>query len=330
ILETPRVRGLIVRTSLTLVSNFIMGGWRIRDAIDDSGLLRALLDLTHQNRRHFQKYKAMMGQVIGLLYQFIECKHPGPRDCSLAKVAKCLVRILVPNQDVCVLVQLLRLARLVSEYHSAMRPVMIDTGLFNKVAPFLLSPVMEVKREAIYVLVTTCQQEKRQRDKVPYRFPKCILLYIQGLLLYGPVEIRVMAQKLLGSIIDNRCIRPGLMKALIPKVVQCASDEETVAEVREAASWTLVSFATHLEPKDWSVFIELGGYHVICQILHRRNIRIQLVRNILCVFLRFTERYRILKPFLINLFGQCEIWDILEYYLKSQNETVKTLASLLS
>lgn len=329
ILEAPKVRGLIVRSTLTLISNLVVGGWRIRDAIDDSGLLNAMVKLMYNQYNEISRYKSMMSQLVWLLYQFLRCKVPGPSEKTVARIARTVATQLNPSQDVTILVPLLKLARLISEYHSVMLSAMIQSRLLARAAPFVRSPIIEVKREAIFILSNTCQQHKKRQKHVLYRFPKSIILYIHGLFLYGPVEIRVLVQRLLGGIIDNRCIRTCMMLGLIPKIIFCASKREQEPQVRREASWTLVSFAMHLEPRNWPLLIEYKGYHVMCEILHRQDVPVQLTRNILCVFLRIMENYRILKPFLVNLLFQCNVWDLLEDYVEGGNRAVRTLATLM-
>ncbi|XP_017098858.2 uncharacterized isoform X1 [Drosophila bipectinata] len=329
ILDAPKVRGLIVRSTLTLISNIVVGGWRLRDAIEDSGLLSAMVKLMYHQYNDISRHKTMMSQLVWLLYQFLMCKMPGPSEKAVARIARTVANHLNPNQDVTILIPLLKLARLISEYQSVMLSSMIQSKLLARSAPFVRSPVVEVKREAIFILANTCQQHKKRQKHALYRFPKSIILYIHGLFLYGPVEIRVLVHQLLGGIIDNRCIRTGMMLGLIPKVIFCASMQEQEEQVRSAASWTLVSFAMHLEPRNWPLLMETKGYHVMCEILHRQNVPVQLTRNILCVFLRIMENYRVLKPFLVSLLYQCNVWDLLVDYAEGVNSAVRTLATLL-
>ncbi|KAH8324803.1 hypothetical protein KR074_001931, partial [Drosophila pseudoananassae] len=329
ILDAPKVRGLIVRSTLTLISNFVVGGWRLRDAIEDSGVLSAMVKLMYNQSSDISRNKTIMSQSVWLLYQFLMCKVPGPSEKAVARIARTVANLLNPNQDVTILIPLLKLARLISEYQSVMLSAMIQSRLLARSAPFVRSPVVEVKREAIFILANTCQQHKKRQKHSLYRFPKSIILYIHGLFLYGPVEIRVLVHQLLGGIIDNRCIRTGMMLGLIPKVIFCASMREQEAQVRSVASWTLVSFAMHLEPRNWPLLMETKGYHVMCEILNRQDVPVQLTRNILCVFLRIMENYRILKPFLVSLLYQCNVWDLLEDYAEGVNRAVRTLATLL-
>ncbi|XP_017004001.2 uncharacterized protein [Drosophila takahashii] len=328
LLETPNTRELIIRTSLSLISNLILAGWRIRDAIIDKGILKALLKLMNPHRKELNKYKALLAQIIWLLYQLLRYKVPGPKKSAIMGIAVTLSKLLVPNRDVDILLPLLRLARLVSEYNSVMLPVMIHSGLLSRVAPFVLSPLTELKREAIFVLANSCMQPCKRRKHLLYRFPKRIILYINDLFLSGPVEIRVMILQLLGGIIDNRCIRTGMMLRLIPKVIQCASGREQEAEVRSAAGWTLASLAMHLEPKNFPIFIRFSGYHVLCQMLHTQ-LPVQLLRNVLCVLLKLIECYPAIKPFLISVMWQSDVWPILKKLLDSGNAAVRTLATLL-
>ncbi|KAH8283601.1 hypothetical protein KR018_008947, partial [Drosophila ironensis] len=329
ILETPKVRGVIIRSTLSLMSNLLLAGWRVRDAFEDTGLMDAMLLLVHHYYAHDQMFKSVVGQVIWLLYHFLKYKVPGPRKSSLVRIGKLVGKLLSPNQDVSVLVPLLKLARLISEYHTAMFAVMIRGHLLKHVAPFLLSPVLELKRQAIFVLANTCQQHNKRQKHSLYRFPKTIIHYIHGMFQVGPPEIRVLAHMLLGGIIDNRCIRPEHMIGLIPKIVWCASAQEKELEVRKAASWTLVSMAMHLEPRNWPVLIESGGFHVLCQMVRQEDVPVQLLRNVLCIFLRITEAYRILKPFLMNLLWKWDVWSALDQYQESENSAVRTLSYLL-
>ncbi|KAH8352851.1 hypothetical protein KR084_006821, partial [Drosophila pseudotakahashii] len=328
LLGTQKTRELIVRTSLSLISNLILAGWRIRDVIIDKGILKALLKLMNPHRKELNKYKALLAQIIWLLYQVLKYKVPGPKKSAIMGIAVTLGKLLVPNRDVDILLPLLRLARLVSEYNSVMLPVMIHSGLLSRVAPFVLSPLTELKREAIFVLANSCLQPCKRRKHLLYRFPKRIILYINDLILSGPAEIRVMILQLLGGIIDNRCIKTGMMLRLIPKVIRCASGREEEVEVRRAAEWTLASLAMHLEPNNFPIFMRFGGYQVLCRMLHT-ELPVQLVRNVLCVLLKLIECYPAIKPFLISVMWQCDVWPILHKLLGSGNAAVHTLATLL-
>nr|XP_016930469.1 uncharacterized protein LOC108010143 [Drosophila suzukii] len=328
ILETPKTRELIVCTSLDLISNLDLSGWQTRDAIIESGLLVALLKLMNPHRKDPQKFKALLDQILWLLYQMLGYKVPGPKKIALYAVAVVLEKLLVPNRDVNIILPLLRVARLVSEYKSVTLPAMIYSGLFERVAPFVLCPVMEIKREAIFVLANTCEQPRKRRKDLLYRFPKIIVLYINDFFLSGTVEIRVLIHQLLGVIIDNKCIRTDMMLRLIPKIIWCASKREPELEVRRAAGWTLASLAIHLEPKNFSLFIKFGGYHVLCQVLHS-DPPAKLLQNILAVFLRLIESYPDMKTFLISVLRHCGVWPILQKLLDSENPTVNTLATLL-
>ncbi|XP_016956434.1 uncharacterized protein LOC108028926 [Drosophila biarmipes] len=328
ILETPNTRELIVRTSLDLISTLVLSGWQTRDAIIESGVLEALLKLMNPHRKDPRKYKALLAQILWLLYQMLGYKVPGPKKVALVAIAVALEKRLLPNRDVNVILPLLGLARLISEYNSVTMPAMIHSGLFGRVAPFVLSPVTEIKREAIFVLANTCFQDPKRRKVSLYRFPKMIILYINDMFLSGTVEIRVLIHQLLGVIIDSRCTRTEMMLRLIPKVIWCASNREPELEVRRAAGWTLASLAMYLQPRDISLFIKFGGYHVLCQVLHS-DPPVQLLQNILSVFVRLVKSYPAMKTFFISLLRHCGAWLILQKLRDSKNAALKRLANVL-
>ncbi|XP_017067051.2 uncharacterized protein LOC108105130 [Drosophila eugracilis] len=329
ILETPKIRKLIVRTSLTLVSNFILDGWPNRDCIFESGILNAVLKLMNPHRQELPKYKALMGQIIYLLYQYLRYKNVGPKTVSLERIAKALAKVLKPSQDVDIILPLLKIARLLSEYNSETRSVMIFSGLISRVAPFVLHPLPEIKRETIFILANTCMQRHNRKKDDLYRFSKRLINLISDLLLSGPVEIRVLVNHLLCGIIDNQCIKIDMMLIVIPKIIRCASAEEQEIEVRLAAGWTLASLAMHLDPKIFPVFITFKGYNVLCELLHT-DLPVQLVRNILSAFVRLIESFVVMKPYWIGVMWETNTWPVLLKLLESRNATVNTLATLLN
>ncbi|XP_037710382.1 uncharacterized protein LOC119547554 [Drosophila subpulchrella] len=327
ILETPKIRELIVRTSLDLISNLVLSGWQARAAVE-SDVLVALLKLMNPHRKDPQKFNALLAQILWFLYKMLGYKVPFPNKIALVAIAVALEKHLLPNRDVNIILLLLRLARLVSEYNSVTLPAMIYSGLFERVAPFVLSPVTEIKREAIFILANTCEQPRKRRKDLLYRFPKIIILYINDFFLSGTVEFRVLMHQLLGVIIENKCIRTDMMLRLIPKIIWCASKREPELEVRRAAGWTLASLAIHLEPKNFSLFIKFGGYHVLCQVLIS-DPPAKLLQNILAVFLKLIRSHPDMKPFLLSVLRHCGVWPILQKLLDSENPAVNTLATLL-
>ncbi|XP_034100942.1 uncharacterized protein LOC117565775 [Drosophila albomicans] len=328
ILSMSQVRGTIKCCCLGLLSNILVCGWRLRDAIVESGLLTELLRLlTHQGQKRFEK--CTKGQVIWLLYQVLRYKVPGPPLYAIKKIAQAVLTLLNHSLDTEILVPALQLSRLISEYHSAMVPAMIKIRLLNRVTRFVLSPLKEVQREAIFVLANVCVEYRQ--SLALFRFPKSILLHVHGLLLGGRSEIRILVLQLLGGIIDNRCIKLEhfVELGLLKKIVMCSSRQETNDQVRLAAGWTLVSLALHLCRCYLDYFIDCGALHAICELL-RLQLPIQLLRNILVVLVLLGEKHCHSKQCLLHVMWQCNTWPTIQLLQNSYNAAVRTLCALLT
>ncbi|XP_068140872.1 uncharacterized protein [Drosophila tropicalis] len=328
ILSTHNVQLIIVRSCLNLLSNLILCGWRIRDAFGESGLLYEILKLMHQRKTMESKHKPILGQVLWILYHYLMYKIPGPPVNDLKKIAYTLASILSYRKDADVLVTLLKISRLVSEYHSAMFSVMIQTELFERVTRFLISPLPEIQREALFVVANTCQMHRKQKNVKLFRFPRCILNPLHILILGSTANIRILALHTLGGIIDHRCIRPHQMLSMVKKIMFCTSHKESEPAVRLAASWALVSLAMHLESQYFPRFIKMGGLNAICELLHQ-NPPVQLMRNLLSVILLILESYRHLKTSLKIIIRDSKIRSILKELQASRNASIRTMAILL-
>ncbi|KAH8375720.1 hypothetical protein KR093_002688 [Drosophila rubida] len=330
ILSMSRVRGTIKCCCLALLSNILVCGWRLRDAVVESGVLTELLRLLVQGFQGQQKLeKCTKGQVIWLLYQVLRYKVPGPSLHAIKKIAQALLTLLNHSQDAELLLPALQLSRLISEYHSAMVPAMIKTRLVSRVTRFVLSPLEEVQREAIFVLANVCVEYRRRQ--LLFRFPKSILLHVHGLVLGSRPETRILVLQLLGGIIDNRCIRLEhfVELGLLNKIVQCASKQETNDRVRLAAGWTLVSLALHLCRCYLDYFIDCGALHAICDLL-RLQLPVQLLRNILVVLVQLGEKHCHSKQCLLHVMWQCDIWPTVQALQSNCNAAVRTLCTLLT
>ncbi|XP_064554151.1 importin subunit alpha-5-like [Drosophila montana] len=329
-LQLSRLRGTIKCCCLALMSNILVSGWRLRDAVVESGLLTELLQmLTHRRRGQQPLQPCDKGQVLWLLYQVLRYKVPGPTLTAIRKIAQVLPVLLHHSQDVELLLPALQLARLISEYHSTMVPAMVKSKLLSRVVRFVLSPLPEVQREAIFVLANVCLEYRRRQAL--FRFPKSILLHVHGLVLGGRPDIRVLVLQLLGGIIDNRCIKLEhfVELGLLKKIVQCASKQEKDAEVRLAAGWTLVSLALHLCRCYLDYFIDCGALHAICDLL-RLELPVQLLRNILVVLFLLGEKHCHSKQCLLHVMWQCNIWPKIQALQGSNNAAVRTLCTLLT
>ncbi|KAH8291742.1 hypothetical protein KR044_000950, partial [Drosophila immigrans] len=308
ILAMSRVRGTIKCCCLALLSNILVCGWRLRDAVVESGLLTELLHLLIQGRHLQQKLvKCSKGQVIWLLYQVLRYKVPGPSLYTIKKIAQAVLTLLNHSQDAEILLPTLQLTRLISEYHSAIVPAMLKTRLLSRVSRFVLSPLKEVQREAIFVLANVCVEYRRRQAL--YRFPKSILLHVHGLVLGSRPETRILVLQLLCGIIDNRCIKLEhfVELGLVKKIVVCASKQETNDQVRLSAGWTLVSLALHLCRCYLDYFIDCGALHAICELL-RLQLPVQMLRNILVVLVLLGEKHCHSKQCVLHVMWQCNIW----------------------
>lgn len=319
ILNMSRLRGTTKYCCLSLLSNILVCGWRMRDAVVESGLLSELLRLLTEGHQ---------GQVMWLLYQVLKYKVPGPSLYAIKKIAQALPALLHHSQDVELLVPALQLSRLISEYHSAMIPAMIKSRLLSRVVRFVLSPLEEVQREAIFVLSNVCLEYRRRASL--NSFPKSILLHIHGLVTSGSLEIRILVIKLIGGIIDNRCIKLEhiLELGLLQKIVFCASNKEPNEQVRLSAGWTLVSLALHLCRCYLDYFMDCGALHAICNLMHL-ELPVQLLRNILVVLFLFGEKHCHSKQCLLYVMWQCQTWAKIQSLQRSNNAAVRTLCALL-
>ncbi|EDW77487.2 uncharacterized protein Dwil_GK18062 [Drosophila willistoni] len=326
ILNTHNVRHIIVRSSLTLLSNLILCGWRIRDALGESGLLTQLLKLMQQQNTMESKHKPIMGQVLWILYHYLTYKLPGPPVSDLKQIAKTLASLLSYRKDADVLVTLLKMSRLVAEYHSAMFSVMIQTELFERATRFLLSPLPEIQREALFVVANTCQMHRKQKYINLYRFRRCILNPFHILILGATMNIRILALHTLGGIIDHRCVRPHQILGMTKKIMLCTKDKDPA--VRLAASWTFISLASHLESQYFPHFLKLGGLNAMCELLHQK-LPVQVTRNLLSVIVLVLESYRHLKASLKIIIRETKIRPILNELQASPNVSISTLATLL-
>ncbi|XP_022228494.2 uncharacterized protein LOC111078226 [Drosophila obscura] len=330
ILQILEILDTVVSGILDLASNFIACSWMIRDAFQETGLLDEILkNLYHPSGMDAETWIA---KSVVLLYQFLKHKTPGPPILALVNIAKALAYLLMVNQDAIIVLPLLKITRLVAEHQSDIERVMIKTGLLAKAAPFVLSPLCEVKREAIFILANTCQQYGPIKRHLLCRFPSNILKYMHHLFGHRSKNIRTMALHLLTGIIDNRAIDPSLMDGLIPMVIRCASKREHHLEVRLAAGWTLASLALHLNIKGMTYFMHSGGVHQMCHLLQTVDeLPIQLIRNILTSFLKIWESFRDLSRNLVAILRECGIMDDgLQRYIDSENYAVRTLAILLA
>ncbi|KAL7739686.1 hypothetical protein ACLKA6_012239 [Drosophila palustris] len=321
-LSMSRLRGTIRCCCLALLSNILVCGWRMRDAVVESGLLSELLRLLGHGQHE-------QGQVLWLLYQVLKYKVPGPSLYAIKKIAQALPALLHHSQDVELLLPALQLSRLISEYHSAMVPAMIKSRLLSRVVRFVLSPVEKVQREALFVLANVCL-EYRRRESL-FKFPKSILLHIHGLVLGGRHEIRILVLQLLSGVIDNRCIKLEhfVELGLLKKIVLCASKQEPSEQVRLTAGWTLVSLALHLCRCYLEYFIDCGALHAICDLL-RLELPVQLLRNILVVLFLLSEKHCHSKQCLLHVMWQCNIWPKVQSLQRNSNAAVRTLSTLLT
>ncbi|XP_002132334.2 uncharacterized protein [Drosophila pseudoobscura] len=331
VLELTQVQDIIVDCTLDLVSNFLFSSWMIRDAIESSGLLSAMLNkLDWPPGTDVVKQNSLIAKIGLLLYQFLRHKTPGPAITALEKIAKTLAALLSVNQDLTILMPLLKLTRLVAEHQSATERVMIKTGLFANTASLVQSPLYEVKYEAIFILANTCQLYGRVKRHNLHRLPPSTLRYIHHLFRHRCMKIRIMALHLLTGITDNRAIDPSLMCGIMPMVIRCASELELEVEVRVAAGWTLASLTLHLNVRGMAYFVHSGGVHAMCYLLKTvQELPIQLIRNILTAFIKIWESYRYLASHLVNILRECGIMDGLQQYMDSPNHAVRTLATLL-
>ncbi|XP_023170206.2 uncharacterized protein LOC111598953 [Drosophila hydei] len=329
-LQLTKLRGTIKCCCLALLSNILVSGWRMRDAVVESGLLAELLQmLTHRRRGQQTVQQCDKGQVLWLLYQVLRYKVPGPTLNAIRKIALALPALLHHSQDVELLLPTLQLARLISEYHSTMVPAMVKTKLLGRVVRFVLSPLPEIQREALFVVANVCLEYRRRQAL--FRFPKSILLHVHGLALGGRPDIRVLVLHLMGGIIDNRCIKLEhfVELGLLKKIVYCASKDEKDDAVRLAAGWTLVSLALHLCRCYLDYFIDCGALHAICELL-RLELPVQLLRNILVVLFLLGEKHCHSKQCLLHVMWQCNIWPKIQSLQGSNNAAVRTLCTLLT
>ncbi|KAH8404384.1 hypothetical protein KR222_008672, partial [Zaprionus bogoriensis] len=330
ILVMSRLKGTIKCCCLALLSNVLVSGWRMRDAVVESGLLTDLLALLTKERESQKPVHVCgKGQVMWLLYQVLRYKVPGPSLSAIRKIAQALPALLHRSQDLELLVPALQLARLISEYHSAMVPATIKSKLLSRVVRYVLSPLPQVQREVIFILANVCLEYRTRQ--VHFRFPKSILLHVHGLVLGGRSEIRILVLQLMGGIIDNRCIKLEhfVELGLFKKIVLCASRAEGERSVRVAAGWTLVSIALHMCRCYLNYFIDCGALHAICDLL-RLELPVQLLRNVLVVLFLLGERHCHSKQCLLYVMWQCRIWPKVQSLQSSPNAAVRTLSTLLT
>lgn len=323
--SSPQVRGTINCCCLALLSNVLCCGWRMRDAVVESGLLKELLALLTEESTHW----CGKGQVLWLLYQVLRYKVPGPQLSAILKIAHTLPVLLQRAQDVELLLPVLQLVRLISEYQSAMVPAMIKSKLLRCVLRYVLSPLPQVQREVIFILANVCQEYRARQHH--YRFPKSILLHVHGLVRGACTESRVLVLQLLGGIIDNRCIKLDYVVelGLLKKIVYSASKLEPLLQVRITAGWTLVSMGLHLCHCYLNCFIDCGALHAICDLLHL-ELPVQLLRNILVVFFLLGERHCQSRQYLLHVMWECRIWPMVQSMQNSPNAAVSRLAISLT
>lgn len=323
-LATAGLKGTIRCCCLALLSNVLSCGWRMRDAVIESGLLNELLVLLAKETTH----TCGKGQVLWLLYQVLRYKVPGPPLSSLRKIARSLQFLLHRSQDLELLMPALQLARLISEYQSATVVATIKSKLLSRVIRHVLSPLPQVQREVIFILSNVCVEYRTRQ--LHFRFPKSILLHVHGLVMGARTENRILVLQLLGVIIDNRCIKLEYFVelGLLKKIVQSASKLEPQLQVRIAAGWTLVSITLHLCRCFLNYFIECGALHAICDLL-RITLPVQLLRNILVVLFLLGEKHCHSRQCLIYVMWQCRIWPKVQSLQLSRNAAVRTLSTLI-
>lgn len=323
--STPQVRGTINCCCMALLSNVLCCGWQMRDAVVESGLLKELVAMLTEESTHW----CGKGQVLWLLYQVLRYKVPGPPLTAILKIAQAVPPLLQRAQDVELLLPVLQLVRLISEYHSATVPAMIKSKLLRCVLRYVLSPLEQVQREVIFILSNVCQEYRSRQHH--YRFPKSILHHVHSLVRGACTENRVLVLQLLGGIVDNRCIKLDYLveMGLLKKIVHCASKLEPLKRIRIAAGWTLVSMALHLCHCYLNCFVDCGALHAICDLLHL-ELPVQLLRNILVIFFLFGERHCQSRQYLLHVMCECRVWPLVQSMQNSPNAAVSHLCITLT
>lgn len=324
-LSSPHIRDTIKCCCLALLSNVLCCGWRMRDAVVESGLLNELLTLLTKESTH----RCGKGQVLWLLYQVLRYKVPGPPLGAILRIAQALSVLLQHSQDLELLMPVLQLARLISEYQSAILPAMIKSKLLRRVVRYVLSPLPQVQREVIFILANVCMEYRTRQQH--FRFPKSILMHVHGLVRGACTENRVLVLQLLGGIIDNRCIKLEYFVelGLLKKIVYSASKSEPLLPVRITAGWTLVSVALHLCHCYLNYFIDCGALHVICDLL-RLELPVQLLRNILVVFFLLGEKHCQSRQCLMHVMWECRVWPMVQSLQSNPNAAVRSLSRSLT